>query len=148
MDFDFILGRHDRELDRKDKLTASVALPVSILAALGGAVAAMARGFSYAPGALSNAFGIALSVHIAATGFCLYWLARNYSGSTYVYLPRLRELEEARQDWQEFYEAAKQDGPDDDFFKHEFERRIIEVTDANAAANDARMAYIAARTRP
>lgn len=50
MDFNFILGRHDRELDRKDKLTGAVTLPVSILAALGGAVAAMARGFSYGPG--------------------------------------------------------------------------------------------------
>ena len=59
-----------------------------------------------------------------------------------MYLPRLGELEAARKDWEEFYEAAKQGGAEQDFFKHEFERRIIEATDANAAANDARMAYI------
>ena len=142
MDFNFILGRHDRELDRKDRLTAAVALPVSILAALGGAVATMARGFSYGPGRLSIAFGIALSIDVAATALCLYWLARNYTGSTYVYLPRLGELETARTEWAEFYEAAKQGGAEEDFFKHEFERRIIEATDANAATNDSRTAYI------
>ena len=33
-------------------------------------------------------------------------------------------------------------GAVEDFFKHEFERRMIEATDANAETNDSRTAYI------
>ena len=135
MDFHFLLGRYDRELDRKDKLTGAVALPVSIVAALGGAVAAMARGFSYQPGGLRVAFGVALSAHVAATGVCLYWLARNYIGSSYDYLPSLDDMEHSRT----LLEDAGESHAD---FQERMRYAIIEATDANAAVNDDRTAFI------
>ena len=42
----------------------------------------------------------------------LYWFVHAYRGSTYVYLPLLTELLEARDSWREFYEAAHQAGAD------------------------------------
>lgn len=59
-----------------------------------------------------------------------------------MYLPRLAELETARQEWQELYDAASLEGADADFLKHEFRGLIIEATDANAATNDVRMTNI------
>jgi hypothetical protein len=47
LDFDFIKDRYDFELDRKDKLTASLTLPAAVLSALGSAMAFMTGRFSY-----------------------------------------------------------------------------------------------------
>jgi hypothetical protein len=52
------------------------------------------------------------------------------------------KLEEAREEWREFYEAARQGGADEDFFEHEFERHIIEAADRNTLANDTRQAFL------
>lgn len=135
MELNFLVSRYDRELDRKDKLTGAVALPVSILAALGGAVAAMARGFSYQPGGLRIAFGIALSVYVAATSVCLFWLARNYWGSDYDFLPQLRRLEDYRK------LLLKEEWPPEEF-ADDLREAIITFTDTNAAVNEDRAAFI------
>jgi hypothetical protein len=47
MDVDFLMKRYPWELERKDKLTATVALPVTILTDLGGADVTMARPFPF-----------------------------------------------------------------------------------------------------
>ena len=48
--FNFQKDRYDYELKRKDQITAALTLPVGILIALGAAIAAMARSFSYTDG--------------------------------------------------------------------------------------------------
>jgi hypothetical protein len=135
MDFNFLVSRYDRELDRKDKLTAGVALPVSALAALGGLVVAIARGFSYQEGWLLLGFMVGLLGHMISTGFCLFWLARNYAGTTYEYLPRLDELEG-------FRHYVEEVGETPDVVEVHLRGAIIKATDANAAANDTRTAFI------
>ena len=50
--FNFQKDRYDYELKRKDQITAALTLPVGILIALGAAIAAMARSFSYTDGYL------------------------------------------------------------------------------------------------
>lgn len=47
LDLDFLKDRYDFELDRKDKLTTSLTLPVGILTGLGGLIAIMAQSFTY-----------------------------------------------------------------------------------------------------
>ena len=46
LDLAFLKDRYDYELDRKDKLTASLTLPVGILTGLGGLLAVMFRSFT------------------------------------------------------------------------------------------------------
>ena len=46
-DFDFLKDRYDYELQRREQLTSAITLPVGVLTVLGGAMAAMARSFSY-----------------------------------------------------------------------------------------------------
>ncbi len=41
LDFAFLKNRYDFELDRKEKLTAALTLPVGVLSVLGGALIAM-----------------------------------------------------------------------------------------------------------
>jgi len=139
MDLQFVISRYDRELDRKETLTAAVGLPVTILAVLGGLVVAMAQSFSYEAYGLTLTFGIGLSCDVGATAVCLYSLARNYAGSTYQYLGRLHELDVYR-GIIVATGTTPTDGRAD--FDAEFRERIIEATDMNATANDARMAYI------
>lgn len=46
LDFEFLKDRYDFELERKNKLTGDLALPVGVLSGLGGLVATMARSFT------------------------------------------------------------------------------------------------------
>ena len=70
-DFDFLKDRYDYELKRKDQITAALTLPVGILIALGAAMAAMARSFSYTDGYLTWCF--LLSLGSAAVAFFSVW---------------------------------------------------------------------------
>lgn len=47
MQFDFLKDRYDFELERKDKLTAALTLPVGVLTGLGSLLAVMARSFTF-----------------------------------------------------------------------------------------------------
>lgn len=134
MDFSFLVSRYDRELDRKDKLTAAVGLPVTILAALGGIIVAIARGFSYSEPWRIVAFMAVLAVDFASIGWSLYWLTRNYGGSEYVFIPKLEELEKTRVDL-EHGEPSHQ-------FMDALRESIILAADANAQTNDTRSAFM------
>ena len=130
MDSTVLMARYDRELDRKETLNGAVSLPVTILAVLGGVIATIARDFAYGWEGLQVAFVLALAVYVACTGHCLYWLARNYGGSTYHLLPTLEALDEVLGRLQA------------EVFEQYFRVAIIEAADANASVNEARMAYI------
>ena len=68
---DFLKDRYDYELKRKDQITVALTLPVGILIALGAAMAAMARSFSYTDGYLTWCF--LLSLGSAAVAFFSVW---------------------------------------------------------------------------
>lgn len=59
-DFDFLKDRYDYELQRREQLTAALTLPVGVLTVLGGAMAAMARSFSYEDSLLTWIFGMGI----------------------------------------------------------------------------------------
>ena len=141
LDFDFLKDRYDSELERKDKLTASVAFPVAVLTALGGLIVAMGRSFSYRDSVLTVLFLAPVCLGFAAFAKCLYHLAYVYHGTTYEYLPRLGELEEAQKEWRDFYSYGHDEGADEDFAS-ELRRRIIKSADGNAKNNERRTAFL------
>lgn len=82
---------------------------------------------------------------ILAGGFglaSLVWFIRAYRGSLYTYLPLLADLESVKEEWRAFYEEAHATGADEDFFVHEFRKRIIDAADRNTGTNDRRQAYL------
>ena len=94
MDFEFLKDRYHFELERKDKITAAVGFPVAILSLLGGMSVAMARSFNLAvPPWLSAPFLFSLVSVASCACICLYELLKVYHGQTYVYLPKLTDLE-------------------------------------------------------
>ena len=95
-DFDFLKDRYDYELKRKDQITAALTLPVGILIALGAAMAAMARSFSYTDGYLTWCFLLSLGSAAVAFFLCVVNLGRAYHRQTYWYLPLLSELDWTR----------------------------------------------------
>ena len=90
--FDFLKDRYDYELKRKDQITAALTLPVGILIALGAAMAAMARSFSYTDGYLTWCFLLSLGSAAVAFFLCVVNLGR---AITIWELPLLSELQTA-----------------------------------------------------
>lgn len=131
--------RYDFELLRREQLTSALALPVAVLSALGGALIAMTRSFSYQSGALNNIFGFIVTMDVVAFAICLFDLARVYHRQTYSYLPLLGDMEQSRQEFMSFAESLA--GGEAEVlheFDNELRRRIIAAADKNTRNNDDR----------
>ena len=148
--FNFQKDRYDYELKRKDQITAALTLPVGILIALGAAIAAMARSFSYTDGYLKWFFLLSLSLAGVAFLLCVVFLGLAYHRQTYWYLPLLSELQTTRELYKQLYrkESYNQTGSwdgdlwqekeADDFFQHALESQLIDAADKNTETNDRR----------
>jgi hypothetical protein len=141
-DHKFLKDRYDFELARKEQLTSALALPVGVLGGLGSAMALMARSFSWESALLTGLFAPILVIDIVCFVLCMYCLSRAYVRQTYMFLPKLAEIESARDEWRAFYEAARARGADADYLEHEFRKRIIEAADQNTDRNDARSGWL------
>src|SRR2546427_1866 len=104
LDFDFLKNRYDFELDRKDKLTTALTLPVGVLSGLGSLLAVMARSFTYRDPMLTRLFKAGFGAALLSFSVCLLLLFGAYLAQTYIYLPLLRQLTKSRD---EFLEYAK-----------------------------------------
>lgn len=143
LDFDFLKSRYDFELQRKEQQTTSLGLPVGILGGLGSVMALMARSFTWNSVSLVVWFAPLLVFDVISFLVCMWYLSRVYHRQTYVYLPRLADLDSTLKEWRDFYQDAKVSEPaDEDFFEHEFRRRIIDATDRNTETNDIRSALL------
>jgi hypothetical protein len=142
LDFDFLKSRYDFELQRREEQTASLGLPVGVLGGLGSVVALMARSLTWSDVTLIAFFAPLLVLDIIAFVVCMVYLSRVYHRRTYVYLPKLADLDNALTEWRDFYQNAKVPGADEDFFEHEFRKRIIDATDRNTDINDERSALL------
>ncbi len=143
LDFDFLKSRYDFELQRREQQTASLGLPVGVLGGLGSVMALMARSFTWSDKLLTALFAPLLVLDIVAFAVCMVFLSRVYHRQTYVYLPKLTDLDNTLQEWRDFYTEAKTTGgADEDFFEHEFRKRIIDATDRNTDINDERSALL------
>lgn len=143
LDFAFFKNRYDFELDRKEKLTAALTLPVGVLSVLGGASIAMVRSFTYSDPGRTWFFKAGLVASALTFLTCLVLLAVAYIAQTYVYLSLLRQLTTSRD---EFLEYAKvmaggvQEVMED--FERDVTRRIIDAADANTLSNDRRSKFM------
>ena len=149
--FNFQKDRYDYELKRKDQITAALTLPVGILIALGAAIAAMARSFSYTDGCLKWFFLLSLSLAGVAFLLCVVFLGLAYHRQTYWYLPLLSELQTTRELYKVLYQresynqkgswdgdSSQKEQAADDFFQHALEHRLIDAADKNTKNNDIR----------
>lgn len=146
MDFnsEFLKDRYDCELDRKDKLTAALALPIGVLGVLGSAGVAMVRTFAFRDATL-----IWLFVGFIAVGFitftaCLILLCWAFVAQKYVYLPLLEHIDgwdEAERQWLDYVKSSGGTLPDDyeeETTSSALRKRIITAADANTLSNDRR----------
>ena len=146
MDFnsEFLKDRYDYELDRKDKLTAALALPVGVLGVLGSAGVAMFRTFAFRDPTLSVLFALITAVGFVTFTACLFLLCWAFVAQTYVYLPLLGHIDgwdEAERQWLDYVKSTGGTPPDD--YEEEttasaLRKRIIVAADANTLSNDRR----------
>jgi hypothetical protein len=139
---DFLKDRYDFELQRKEQLTAALALPVGALGVLGSLLAVMVRSFDFRGDSTSWLFGMAVTAAVCSFFGCLVQLARAYHRQTYRYLPLLKELDDKLEEWRAFYAETGFTGDEEDFFIHELRTRIIDAADQNTQSNDARSALL------
>lgn len=143
MDFEFLKDRYDFELDRKDKLTSALALPVAVLTFLGGLGTAMLRSFSYRDPMLTLVFLVAMTAGFVAFTLSLVFLARAYLAQTYVYLPLLEDLDKAEEEFRDFHAYVRGTGGDiEETFASDLRQRIIKAADANTLSNDRRSKWM------
>src|SRR2546428_9362621 len=148
-DFDFLRNRYDYELQRKEQLTTALTLPVAVLSALGGAIVAMARSFSYREALLTWSFGSVLSADGLAFFVCLVYLARAYHRQTYVFLPLLGEIDKSREEFLEF--ATVMAGGEAEVleaFENQMRQRMIDAADRNTQTNDEPVVCFTGRVWP
>lgn len=138
-DFDFIKNRYDYELQRKEQLTSALTLPVAVLSALGGAIVAMARSFSYQDVVLTWPFASILVAEAITFFACLTYLARAYHRQTYVFLPLLESIDRSRDEFLEFAPGmAGGEAEVLDAFETQMRKRMIDAADRNTQTNDDR----------
>jgi hypothetical protein len=146
MDFDseFLKDRYDYELDRKDKLTAALALPVGVLGVLGSAGVAMVRTFSFADTTLTVLFVPVIGIGFVTFTACLILLCWAFVAQTYVYLPLLRDIDgwdEAERQWLDYVKGTGgtlPDGYEEETTSSALRKRIIAAADSNTLSNDRR----------
>lgn len=138
-DFAFIKERYNFELQRKEQLTSSLALPVGVLGGLGSAMALMARSFTYQDPFLTWMFVSLLVADLVVFVTCMAYLSRAYFRQIYVFLPLLHAIERSREEFLEYANAMP--GAEAhvlEAFEDEFRRRIIDAADRNTERNDER----------
>ena len=139
MDFGFVQDRYDFEMGRKERLTASLALPIGALGVLGSAGVAMARTFTYASLGLTGAFAGSMLLGAVAFTACLLCLRAAYLAQSYSYLPLLGEIQEFEDQLTAFLvEPPEADETARAETEHELRRRMIRATDANTMSNERR----------
>lgn len=129
----------DFELERKDRLTEALTLPVGVLTVLGSVLGALAQAFEYDDNLSTQIFVVIGVLEVIAFTTCLCYLVRAYHAQEYVYLPTLRELADSKHELLDFFEMIE--GTKEDAFAditRSLEARIIEAADSNTANNDRR----------
>lgn len=143
LNFEFLKDRYEFELDRKEKLTAALTLPVGILTGLGGLLAVMARSFTYRDTLLTWLFAPFMVTAVLAFFVCLLFLARAYHAQTYIYLPLLADLEAADEEFREFNNYVRSSGGEvEETFASDLRERIIKAADQNTENNERRSKFL------
>jgi hypothetical protein len=134
MDFNFLVGRYDWELKRKDQITTAISFPVTILIFLGGVVVTMAKGFSFDAPTITIGFFVSAIFWAGIAGIALSLFASAYRGSRYEYIPSLHELELFRLEAEDDGQLAA--------FEIVLRESIIKAVDVNSLSNDRRQALL------
>lgn len=143
---EFLKERYNYELQRKEQLTSALTLPVGILTAIVGALAAMARSFTYDIPIVTGLFIFFLGGGLVSAIGCVYRLWRAYHAQTYIYLPLLQQLENWEEDERQWRSYVVGSGgeipPDEDDFETWLRKRIIDAADRNTKSNDQRSKWM------
>lgn len=134
LELDFVLDRYDKELERRDDITAAVNFPITILVIFGSALVAMSKDMPLDGGPLDASFVTSMAGTVMVVGVALWNYSWAYLGQKYEYLPTLGLLEEASEE--------SSDEEEEEEFEANLRRSIIEASDSNNFANETRQAYM------
>jgi hypothetical protein len=139
---DILWRQYERELDRHDKIVASLTLPVGVLTALGGGLGVLLQKFSYELIWPTRVFVTVAAMDAVAIVLTVYFLVRCYFGQKYGYLPRLVQLQghyDALRKYHETYSNAS--GNADSDFEDYLRDKLIEANERSSFSNDEKSAF-------
>jgi hypothetical protein len=150
MDMEFLKEQYKSEIERKDTLTNSMAIPVGVLTVLGGLLGFLSRDFSYGPTNISLAFVAVLTISSLLFLISIVLLFCAYHGYSYSYLPTAEELKKYFDALSAYLRQAKSSSDSDDVvaqritqrFNDMLERRYIDAITVNAGNNDRKSGYL------
>jgi len=150
MEIEFLKEQYKSEIERKDTLTNSMAIPVGVLTVLGGLLGFLSRDFSYEPTNISLAFVVVLAISALLFLVSIVLLFCAYHGYSYSYLPTAKELKEYFDNLSAYLRQTKSSTESDEVvakrvtqrFDDMLERRYIEAITANSGNNDKKSGYL------
>ena len=145
MDEKFIMDRYNFELQRKEHLNGALAFPVGLSTAIGTALLAMVRSFTFQEQPVTWIFFLLVFGAAVCLIICTTLLFRTYHNQTYAYLPLLATLDQWAEEsaaWFSWVSEQEGDPGDEETFEQNLRRRIIEAADANTRTNDERSAWL------
>lgn len=142
MGTEILWRQYERELDRHDKIVASLTLPVGVLTGLGSGLAVLLKNFSSELIWPTRLFLTLASIDAAAIVLAVYFLIRCYFGQKYGYLPRLVELQAHYDDLRKYHETyPNASGDADSDFEDYLRDKLIKADERNSFSNDDKSAF-------
>ena len=136
------------ELERKDKLSTSLTLPVGVLTIIGGLLGLILRDFSFREQRLSWFFGVAVAAGAILFVVSVVLIILAYYRYRYEYVPTPREMREHEEKLQKYYEQIPGAGKDlaaqkaAGYMETMIAQLYEDAISANAKNNDTKSAYI------
>jgi hypothetical protein len=138
---------YDSEWSRRDQLAASIAVPISIVTALGGGLALLVKSFVFDDSFATDAFVVVGAAALCSLALAAYSLIRSYYGYEYQLIPSAVELEEYHRGLETYYTATGHPDETGLEFEHYLSDRYIEASEQNAHNNSSRSAHLYHTTR-
>jgi hypothetical protein len=146
LESEFIRKQYDHEVDRQDRIVASLSLPVGVLTVLGSIMGIVVRGYSNEFLLLNWVFYPLVTSTAISFAVGMYFLIRAYFGQTYQYLPRLSELAEYEKGLVAYYQETGEDqSTAEESARRDFAGylagKVVQAASQNAFNNDEKSAF-------
>lgn len=130
------------EWTRRDQLTGSVGTPITVMTAVGGALALMIKGFTADHLAATITFSTTVAIAVTFLLAAAYFVARSYHEYEYQRVARAAELDAFCKQLHAYHAAAGGSTLADAEFDVFLADRFVEAADRNAENNDSKSAYL------
>lgn len=139
----FFKELYEAELERREKITSSLVIPIGILSLLGSGIIYLIQKLEFFIDFINTMVLIILIVATIFFCYSVYYLIKSYFGYTYKFLPTPKELEQYWNKLREYYKTQDVDYKTADAeFEQYIENSYVDSTTENTWNNDSKSEYL------